>query len=175
MPWLDTILASLLVLWTLGVLFFNLPLRGLNRPLDKMNGSRLFSRWSLFSPANATIRPGIFEVHFRDRVGKATDPNWQLGACGSCWAWRAFFWLPERFVAAAVQNLGREIRSCFGQRPPLTALGMERARVLEALIERRHPRVGTAPREFRVVRRFASDGTMEKVLEFPGRSHGAGR
>lgn len=175
MPWLDTILVSLLVLWTVGALLYNVPATAAHRWMERLNGSRCFSRWSLFLPANPAVKPGIFEVHFRDRGPDGTFSEWRLGASGFRWAWTASFWLPERFLAAAVQNLGREVRSCFAQRPPLAAEGMERAGRLAAWVERCHPRAAGTEREFRIVRRFLSDGTIEKVLEFSGRTHVAGR
>lgn len=172
MPLPETCLTGLLTLWALGSVLFLLRIPWLHRWLVRWNGSRGFVHWSLFSASDPTRRPGTMEVQYRDRDPQGNVTDWRVGATGHHWAWHAALWSPQRFVAAAVQNVGRDIHWCLNQEPPATRGAQQHAEILAAYVQRHHPLPAGAVRTHQLVRRFASDGTIENVFSFSSDSHG---
>jgi hypothetical protein len=172
MPLLEICLTAWLVLWALGSVLFLFRIPGLHPWLARWNGSRLFVHWSLFSASDPTQRPGTMELLYRDHdvAGNVTD--WRLGATGHQWMWHAALWLPRRFVAASVQNVGRNIHWCLNQEPPLLDGARRHGEILVAYVQRYHPLAPGSRREFQLVRRHASDGEVEPILHFTADSHG---
>ncbi len=171
----DFCLIAVLALWALGSLLFVFRIPRLHSVLARFNRSRVFVHWELFSPSHTALRPGTFEVIYRDRDGEGNVTAWRAGASGFCWAWHAFIWLPERVVATAVQNLGREIISYVRRQPPASRLADRDARILEAYLGRQQPLLPGVVREIRLVRRFESEASLEEcVLRFSASPHAAG-
>lgn len=165
---LEPCLIGILVLWACSSLLFCFRVPKLHFRLVRINRSKLFVHWSLFSPSTPALRPGTFELLYRDRDGSGGVSEWRTGASGYGWAWHACVWLPRRYIASAVQNLGREIRSHAFQEPPQSALAMRYAVVLRDYVDRTHPQPTNCIREMRIVRRFASDDSVEELIwDFP--------
>lgn len=169
---IEIFLTALLAFWALGSVLFLWRIPRLHPRLARWNRSRVLVHWALFSPSDYTLRPGTFELRYRDRAPEGTVGPWRVGAVGHCWSWRAALWLPERWLATALQNRGREILALMRREVPLKAVAVRRAEFLAQYLERRVPRAPGVVREHQLVRRFASDGTAENVLEFCAPLHG---
>lgn len=173
MPLPETCIIAFLALWALGSVLFLFRIPGLHRWLARWNGSRVFVHWSLFSASDPTQRPGTMEVRYRDRDPEGNVTDWRVGATGHHWAWHAALWSPRRFVAASVQNVGRDILWCLNQEPPAIRGAQQHAEILAAHVERRHLLPAGTVRTHQLVRHFASDGTVEPIFSFSSDSHGA--
>jgi hypothetical protein len=170
----ETCLIAPLALWALGSVLFLFRIPRLHLWLARWNGSRIFVHWSLFSASDPTKRPGTMELLYRDRDAQGRVADWRLGATGHHWAWHAALWSPRRFLAAAVQNVGRDIHWCMNQEPPVSEGARKRAEILAAYVQRCDPLAVGAFREYQLVRRFASDGSAETIFHFSSDSHGLG-
>lgn len=164
-------LIGILALWALGSGLFLLRIPGLHPVLRRIGHTLLFMHWSLFSPSDRSMRAGTMELSYRDRRADGTISPWRVGALGHCWAWRAAFWLPQRYLATAIQNYGRDVRSEVKREAPVRGAGRVPARIIAEFVDRRDPPAAGATREYRLVRRFASDGTAEELLDFRTGAH----
>ena len=171
MPLSETCLIAFLTLWALGSVLFLFRIPRLHRWLARWNGSRVFVHWSLFSASDPTQRPGTMEVLYRDRDAQGNFTDWRVGATGHHWAWHGVLWSPWRFLAAAVQNVGRDIHWCMNQDPPATRGAQAHAEILVSHLRRCHPLATGAVRECQLVRRFASHCTVEHVFSFSTDTH----
>lgn len=172
MSFLDTCLIALLALWALGSVLFLFRIPGLHRWLARWNGSHAFVHWSLFSAGDPSRRPATVEVLYRDRDSAGNWTEWQLAASGHASSWRAAVWLPGRYPAAAVQNVGRKIHACLQWEPPAVESAHRHAAILAAYVQRIRPCTPGTTREYRFLRRFASDATSEHLLSFSSANHG---
>ena len=158
--------------WGLASFLFVFRIPGLHPFLVRVNGSRAFVHWGLFTPSDPATRPGTYVLEYRDRGQDGQTGTWQTGASGHFWAWHAFLWLPERAIALAVQNMGRDIKSCLYQKPPIMKPAVKTARILEAYVARKHPSAPGAVRELRIVRRFVGDSTSDEcIMVFSASNH----
>lgn len=167
----DKVLIALLALWALGSVLFLFRIPGLHRWLVRWNGSRAFVHWSLFSATDPSLRPATVELWYRDHDPAGRGADWRLGASGHASAWRAALWLPERFPAAAVQNVGRSVHLCVQRDPPAIEAANRHAASLAAYLRRVCPLAAGTTREHRLVRRFASDDSEEVLLSFSTNAH----
>lgn len=168
-------LAVLLVLWTLGSVLFVLPIRRVQRWLGSINHFRFFVTWGVFSNRDRLRRAGTFELVVRevDLVGGVS--RWRTVASGYSWSWRSFCWWPQRYPAAAIQNLGRQIKRSLTQAPPGWQPAMSRARVLGDYAARVDPETSAKSTEFSLLRRFPGGGAPDEVVlvfSRPPDSHG---
>jgi len=114
------------------------------------------------------------EVRFRDRDVQGRCTGWRVGATGRYWAWHAALWSPRRFLAACVQNLGRDIHWCLSQDPPALESARRKADILAGYVERLQPMSEQTTREFQLVRRSAGDGRAEPIFDFSSNPHDHG-
>ena len=171
MPIIEICLIIFLALWVLGNGLYSLRWVRLYQFLSRVNGCLLFVRWGVFSNRDPARRAGTFELLFRERLPNEAVGEWRCAAVGHCWSWSAWLWLPERYRAAAIQNLGRQIKTRFSQARVDPQTVSEYIRVLETVAADLCPTTNGAQRDFRLVRRFPSGaGDDEEVLTFT-RSH----
>lgn len=167
MSMLDLFLVAILLLWSAASLLFLFPIPRVRRRLVRLNQSRIFARWGLFTSKDSALRPGTFEFDYRDRDRDGNVSAWQSGPRGYAWRWYAFLWLPQRATALAIQNLGREIKTHLHQDPPNVEAATQVGQIVLADLRSRNPPSPGMVRELRAVRRFASDPEIEEhVMTF---------
>jgi hypothetical protein len=169
---LEISFTGILALWALGSALFVFRLPGVHGVLKRAGKGVFFMHWSLFSPSDESLRAGTMELSYRERRADGTTTPWTVAALGHCWSWRAAFWLPERFLATAIQTHGRDVRTLVKREIPSMAAARARARMMAEFVERCQPAGPGTIREYRLVRRFASDGAAEELLELTAEDHG---
>ncbi|HWZ95159.1 MAG TPA: hypothetical protein VNW30_08200 [Opitutaceae bacterium] len=175
MPFFEICLTALLALWALGSGLYLLRVPRLHRWLVRMNRGLWFVDWGVFLASDPSKRAGTFELVFRDRRPDEREAPWRTAATGHCWSWRASVWLPERYRAAAIQNLGRRIKLRLARTSPASPLVSRDARRLGDYLARLCPAPAGTMREVRLVRRFPSGVVPDdEVLIFSRPAHAAG-
>ncbi len=157
-------LAVFLLTWALGSVLFVLPMPRVHRWLARVNRCRFFVTWGVFSNRDRSRRAGTFEVVIRESKPDEVAARWRTVASGYSWSWRSFCWWPQRYPAAAIQNLGRQIRQSLTQAPAAWQPAMSRARVLGDYAARVDPEIAAKPVEFRLLRRFPGGGVPDEVV-----------
>lgn len=157
-------LAAILIVWALGSLLFLLRLPWLHRALTRMNRVQWFVRWGVFLTGDSSRRPGVFELLYRDRNAGGGSGPWQTAASGDSWSWRSALWRPERYSAAAVQNIGRHLKTLLERTPPGTTPAAAEARILHDYLDRCRPAPSSGGREARLVRRFPSGSAPDEEV-----------
>ncbi len=173
MAYLEGGIVGLFALWALGSVAFALRLPGLHRVLARHNRFQTWVGWSLFNSSDPAVRPGIFEIEYRDRAPSGEFSSWTTGLRGFAWSWRICLWNPERWVADGVHHLGRSLKSKLESGAPLAAL-REHTVVVETCLRRQAPPPPGAEREIRVVRYYHSEGPASRqiLLSFNAATHG---
>lgn len=162
---LENGLIALFVLWSAIAVCFALRIYGPRRAFARFNWFSAWVRWGLFNSDDPSVRPGAFEVEYRDRTTNGEATPWTTGLTGFFWCWHAGLWCPERRIADGVQHFGKCVRSALDAgEAPSADIARQAAAIERRLREQAPPPPGSA-REFRLVRRIHSLGA-EPVFTF---------
>jgi hypothetical protein len=166
---LENTLIALFILWALASACYPLRIRPLRRFLNRINWGHPWVRWALFNSDDPAVRPGFFEIEFRDRDAAGNITPWTTGLTGFFWSWRSGLWSPERRFADAVHHLGKTIKTLLGDEGPAAAALAAPTAAIERHLRRTAPPPPGSEREFRVVRRISSEG-VQPVFTFTARA-----
>ncbi len=170
MSFFEILLATVLMLWALGSVLFLFRIPGVHGWLRRFNRCKPFIHWGVFSTSDPSLRSGTFEIVVIDRGRVVAEERGRIVASGFCWSWRAFFWMPQRYYASVIQNMGREFKMWLSQTPPAKQSIEFNVRVLRNYVARLHPAQPGFEREIRLMRCFQSQAAPDEhvlVLQCP--------